>query len=308
MEKCSVAGKTKMDYTCTVNFFKKAARKLYFDKMMIRLVKRQHILLMLDEIKKQRKWSNHAYNKNAGYISGVLSRLVKYEIIEYNPAHKIAMLPTTETNKFETLSEDEKITIRDHLTKVHPSFFTYLMIIYHCGIRPKEVLALKVSDVRLDKNLIIIKPDINKENSKTPSIRMVPLNKHVSELLRNHIEGSAADYFIFGGPNGPGGNRGSGKGGKAGSMRSDYFSPSEFHIKRDTATRLWSKLVIVGLGINKYMYALKHTGGDDKILAGIPIDALREMYGHSSRYMTEKYARKIKGVYRDQIIINSPDF
>jgi len=45
------------------------------------------------------------------------------------------------------------------------------------------------------------------------------------------------------------------------------------------------------LGIEKHQYALKHTGADDKILAGVPLEALRDLYGHSSKLMTEKYAR-----------------
>jgi integrase len=138
---------------------------------------------------------------------------------------------------------------------------------------------------------------------------MVPLNNHIVALLSAHIEGHAniRDY-VFGSPNGSGGNRGSQKGNISGAMRSDYFLPSEFHMKRDTATKLWKKLIIDGLGIKKYQYAMKHTGGDDKILAGISLDALKTMYGHTSKFMTEKYARKIKDVYREQIILNSPDF
>lgn len=79
-------------------------------------------------------------------------------------------------------------------------------------------------------------------------------------------------------------------------------------MKRDTTTRFWKDTVWTGLGIHKYQYALKHTGGDDKILSGIPIDALKEQYGHSSKFMTEKYAKKIKGIYKQQIIDNSPEF
>lgn len=308
LSKCQASSKTKRDYAGTVGFFKKAAKKLNLDKALITGIKRQHILLMLDEIKKERSWSNNAYNKNTGYISGVLSRLVKYEVIEHNPAHNISMLTVAESDKYETITEEEKIIIRDHLTKVHPTFFTYLMLIYHTGIRPKECLSLKISDLHLNKNLIIIKPVIESENSKTKSIRMVPLNPHISELLRCHIEGYGIENYIFGSPNEEGGNRGSYKGGIKGSMRPDYFLPSMNHIKRDTATKLWNKLVKEGLKINKYQYSLKHTGGDDKILAGIPLDALKEMYGHTSKFMTEKYAKKIKNVYREQIIMNSPEF
>lgn len=308
LKKCVTATKTKAGYRCTVEYFKTAAKKLNLDKAMITGIKRQHIRLMLDHIKEDRKWSNHAYNKNTTYICGVLSRLVEYDIIDHNPAHDITRLPVAETDFYEPLTDDEKIIIRDHLTKIHPSYFTYLMLIYHCGIRPKECLALKISDIYLNKNLIIIKPDIKEENSKTKSIRMVPLNKFISELLREHIEGYDSSFFVFGSPNASVGQRGKNKGNISGAFKTDYFLPSKFHMKRDTATNTWRRYVIIGLKINKKQYCLKRTGGDDKVMAGIPLDALKEMYGHSSKFMTEKYAKKIKGVYREQIIANSPDF
>lgn len=306
---CEVSSKTKMDYGCTLNFFKIAAKKLNIDKAPIIGIKRQHIMLLLNEIKASRKWSNNAYNKNTVYISGILSRLVDYDIIEHNPAHNIKRLPVAETDFYEPLTLGEKILVRDHLLKVHPAFFTFVMLIYHTGIRPKECLALKISDLHLEKNLIIIKPDIEEENSKTKSIRMVPLNRHISDLLRLHVKGyTDSSLYIFGSPNAAVGKRGRGKKNVSGSVRTDYFLPSCFRMKRDTATKTWHRLIIDGLGIRKYMYAMKRTGGDDKVLAGIPIVALKEMYGHSSKFMTEKYAKKIKGIYREQIIVNSPDF
>lgn len=45
-----------------------------------------------------------------------------------------------------------------------------------------------------------------------------------------------------------------------------------------------------------------------KILAGMDLDALRELYGHTSKLMTVKYATIVKEVYRKQIMENSPDF
>jgi hypothetical protein len=114
--------------------------------------------------------------------------------------------------------------------------------------------------------------------------------------------------YVFGSPFKSGSGNCGTLAGKKGAMRPDYFQPSFVQVKRDTATKLWNTLVIKGMGINKYMYAMKHTGGDDKILAGVSLDALREMYGHSSKFMTEKYARQVKGVYQRQIIANSPNF
>jgi hypothetical protein len=86
------------------------------------------------------------------------------------------------------------------------------------------------------------------------------------------------------------------------------FIPGPTAIKRDTATKRWHKIVKVDLGFNVNLYSNKHAGANAKILAGMSLDALRELYGHTSKLMTETYAKSIKDVYRKQIMDNSPEF
>jgi hypothetical protein len=50
------------------------------------------------------------------------------------------------------------------------------------------------------------------------------------------------------------------------------------------------------------LYAMKHYGADKKILQEWIVC---ELYGHSSKLMTEKYAKTIKEVYRKDIMDNS---
>jgi hypothetical protein len=38
------------------------------------------------------------------------------------------------------------------------------------------------------------------------------------------------------------------------------------------------------------------------------LDTLRNLYGHSNKYMTETYAKEVKQIYKNQIINLSPDF
>ena len=86
------------------------------------------------------------------------------------------------------------------------------------------------------------------------------------------------------------------------------FVPSPNPVVRKTASIRWEEIVKDGLGIKMNLYAMKHYGADKKILAGMNMDSLRELYGHSSKLMTEKYAKIIKEVYRKDILDNSPDF
>lgn len=309
LSKCDLAKKTKSGYRSTVGFFKLAAEQLDFDKTPVVQIRRQHFKLMLAQIKTDRKWSNNAYNKNLGYIGAVVDRLIEWEIIEDNPAHKIKLLRVAETQMYVPLTVAEKAVLSKQLPLINHRYYAYLMVIYHTGIRPKEVLSLKISDISTDSSVIMIYPNIESENSKTKSIRRIAVNTHLQSILRGlHLELYPKDYFVFGSPFPSGrGTTGSTKEGR-GAMQQNYFVSSTVQIKRDTATKLWKKIVMDTLNIKKYQYALKHTGSDDKIVAGVPLDALKDMYGHSSKFMTEKYARKIKEIYKQQIVELSPDF
>lgn len=309
LARCEVASKTKLDYGTTVRFFKLAAEQLGINNTPIIEVKKQHIKLLLEQVKKERSWSNKAVNKNICYLGSVVDRLIEWEILETNPAHGIKRLPVTETQKFEPITEDEKKKITEYLYVNHYRFFVYLMVVYHTGIRPKEVLSLKIKNLSEDKSEITILPDLIAENSKTKKIRKVPINNHLQLFFRElKLDDYPNDYYIFGSPFTSGqGSKGTKETG-SGALNVDYFKPSQTLIKRDTATKLWKKIVIDKLKIQKYQYAMKHTGADDKIMAGIDLDALRELYGHSSKFMTEKYARKVKELYKQQIVDLSPSF
>ncbi|HLA51975.1 MAG TPA: site-specific integrase, partial [Flavitalea sp.] len=264
---------------------------------------------LLDHCRQTYKWSNKAFNKHMGYFRAVLARLEQYEVITGNPASRIKELPVTETRKFLPYTDEEKKRIREHLFIHNYGFFVYLMMIYHTGMRPNEVLALRVSDINMATKVITLNPDADRDNSKTKGIRLIPLVDSLFLLLREWLEHDhQPGCYIFGSPFSPGrGNAGSSTKGH-GAFHEKYFRPSMTRIKRDTVTKLWKKVVIDTLQIKKHLYAAKHTGGDDKIMAGIDLEALKEMYGHTSKFMTMKYITKLKEIHHKQIIALSPDF
>jgi len=304
LEKGSWAKKTKLGFNSTATYFKDSAKKIGLQHLPIVELKKQHIMQMAAQAKKDKSWSNTSYNKYVNYLSVILSVLVNWDIIPHNPAHEIKKLPVAETNKYEPYTKAEKKEIYDALHDKHYLFYVFFMVVYHAGARPKEVLALKIRDIRFDINEIHILPDLEEENSKTKKIRRIPINPHLLVLLDSlGLDRYPANHYVFGSPYGSGtGNRG------RGAKHPDYFKPSTTRIKRDTVTKLWKELIWEGAGVHKYLYAAKHTGGDDKILAGVDLDALRDLYGHSSKQMTEKYVSRLKEVHKRKIIEKSPDF
>ena len=291
-----LAAKTFSCYSGTVNFFITAVKKLKYNSINADKLERVHVKLILEEIKTKRKWSNKAYNKNLGYIKAVFSELLQWDIIKNNPAHEIKSLKVNQTLANRTATDEELDKIKNKLLKDFPNFYNFMATMFHTGARPDEILQIRISMIDLKNKTITLPPEI----TKTDIYRIIPINKYFEEMLIEvGIKNSNKDFFLFGTSQNHR-NRGL--------KPKTSFYPSKERIKPDAASRIWRRLIKEDLGIDVNLYATKHLGGDKKILAGLDLDSLRELYGHSSKRMTERYAKVIKEIYRKNIMEKSPDF
>lgn len=290
----NIGTKTLSGYNGTIKFIKTAIKSVGLEHLKIIDCKRVHIKLIIEEAKSQRNWSNNAYNKHLNHLKAILSELIQWDIIEVNPAHQINNLPVAETDANAPACVEDIEKIKDLLEKNHLNFWIFCLTIFHTGIRPEEILKITLQMVDIYNCEITLPAAITKTNKK----RIVPINQHLMRYYKSmNFDKLPKDYYLFGSA------RVSGKG-NIGKHVDFIAGPTK--IKRDTATKRWHKLIKKGLGIEMNMYAMKHLGANRKILAGLDLDSLRELYGHSSKIMTEKYAKVVKEVYRKQILENSP--
>lgn len=295
-KKSVLAHKSYLDYRNCLSFIKKSIIDLRIDHLYISEITRYHIKQTLENAQQMYNWSNKSYNKYLGYFKTIISELLEWDIIVQNPAYGIKSRKAEETIGHVPPTDQEQKRIKEKLMECDYNFFRFIQLIYHTGIRPAESLQIKVEDVFLDKGFIYLPPRI----TKTLKYRIVPINKHLNKILSElELHSHPDDFYLFGGFK------------RCNRVRAKEgldFIPAPYKIKRDTATRRWKVLIKDGLGINKNMYSEKHKGADDKILAGIDLDALRELYGHRSKLMTEKYAKVVKEIHRKEIIDKSPEF
>lgn len=288
--------KTLCGYKSTVKFIKAALKTTNTKNLLITETKRIHIKLIIEKTMEQRKWSNKSFNKNLGYLKAILSELMQWDIIENNPAHGIKSLKVGEITAFTPATDEEVKLIKEKIIAEFPSFYVYIISIFHTGIRPEELLHIQLKMIDLSKSQIILPPEI----TKTDIERIVPLNPFLKAYFEEmKLQQHNKEYYVFGSKR-EHTNRG---------LKKDLdFIPGPRRLNRDCASKLWRKLVIDGLKINVNMYSLKHLGANKKILAGVELDALRELYGHTSKMMTLRYAKVVKEVNRNQILEKSPDF
>jgi len=292
----NIGPKTISGYNGTVKFIKAAIKSIGIEHLTIVDTKRVHIKLIMEKAKEQRQWSNNAYNKHLNHLKAILSELIQWDIISVNPAHTIKNLEVAESDANVPASFDDIEKIKKELQLNHPYFYNFIITIFHTGIRPEELVNIQLSMINLTKSEITLPAEITKTKKK----RIVPINQHLAADFEGmDFEHLPKTFYLFGSFREPGK-------GNVGKHRD--FLPAPTRIKRDTATKRWERIVKKGLEIPMNMYAMKHLGADRKILAGLELDSLRELYGHTSKLMTEKYAKVVKEVYRQQIMDKSPQF
>lgn len=300
-KKNNISAATYSSYNGTIKYMEIASDILKLNNLKIIDTKRVHIKLLMEEARKLRKWSDNAYNTHLLHLKIILTVLTKWDIIESNPASKIDSLKTDKESNFNApASEKNMETIKKELIEKDYNFYIFCITIFHTGIRISELLKVTIGMTNLENNEFNLPGTITK-NKKS---RTVPINKYLKEDLKSMgFSKLPKDYYLFGNLKNPG----KGKKTKENKNLPD-FVPSPYQVVRKTATTRWEDIIKKGLGIKMNLYAMKHYGADKKILAGIDMDSLRELYGHSSHLMTEKYAKIIKEVYRKNILEKSPDF
>ena len=291
----NIAPKTLSGYNGTIKFVKAAVEKLDMNLLPIVDTKRVHVKLIMEKAKEQRKWTNNAYNKHLNHLKAILSELLQWDIIENNPAHKILNLPVEESDANNPASLEDIEIIKTELSTKYPDYFNFILTEYHTGIRPKEILSIQLEHINLDKAEIVL-PARNTKKKKRK--RIVPINQHLMKYFESmELDQMPKHFYLFGS------FREAGKG-NIGKFKD--FIPGPTAISRDTATRRWETIVKKGLGIDMNMYAFKHHGANMKILAGMSMEALKDLFGHTSKLTTKVYVTRIHEISRKEILEKSP--
>lgn len=295
-KKPNVSGKTYLGYCGTIKFIKTATRSLQLINLPITEVKRVHIKTIMEKAQSQRCWTNNAYNKHLNQLKAVMSELIQYDIIESNPAHNIKNLRIEESIAHAPATDEQMKAIKDELLQNHYNFYIFILLIYSIGVRPVEILNIKLDMIDLDADLIILPPSITKGRKK---YRTLPITKQLKTFLESlNFEKLPKSYYLFGS------FRQVGKGNVGASVD---FIPAPTPLKRDTATKRWHKIVKVGLGIDVTMYSMKKYGANKKAEAGISIDAIQGTFGHSKKETTLIYLTKQNEINRKEIMDKSPE-
>ena len=133
-----------------------------------------------------------------------------------------------------------------------------LLVCYGCGLRLSEVLALRVSDIDGERRLLRI------TQGKGAKDRLVPLSPTLLEELRAYWRLYRPTEWLFAGRHGP-------------------LSPTVLQKAYTQAKRA------AGVTTPGGIHGLRHAYATHQLAAGLPVERLQRLMGHSSIHTTLHY-------------------
>ena len=194
-------------------------------------------------------YQNQIINSIKLYFSTI--RETKIDIEKIHRPKRAKVLPNV-------LSKDEvKLILEAHSNIKHKMM---LCLIYSCGLRCGELLALKPLDIDSKRNIILLK------NSKGKKDRIVPLSPKILQMLRDYYILCKPKTFLFEGK----------------IIGNPYDARSLQQVLKQAITKAGIKKPVT-------LHWLRHSYATHLLESGTDLRYIQELLGHNSSKTTEIY-------------------
>lgn len=286
-KKTDWAPRTVFAYKGAIKYLKKAAGTMDLDIKPMADFKLSHFKALLEEVRRQQKFSSKGFNKYREYLSSLVGEMIQWEILEINLVHHVKSKPVDKTFAHRPPTTNERNIIISTIKKAHPDYYRFLAVLYGCTLRPEEITRLQIKHLHIKDGVFRLPAS----NTKTRMERAAIIPEWVlTVLMELNLHNYNPDFYIFSTFN---------------KYRSFLPGPNKMHVH--STQRLWKKIVKDGLGIDVSQYSLKKLAGDDMVRmqraeqAHQLLDLPREMMGHTSEKMTGVYVTEHLEVMKELI-------
>lgn len=256
----------------TINTYSDALKSflVFYKEKNVRDITNEDVIIYNNEYILKNNLSSSYQNQIVNAIKLFFSTILNTKI-EIDKIHR----PKNAKSLPNVLSKEEVKKILESLTNSKHRMM--LCLIYSCGLRCGELLALKPNHIYSQRNIVLVK------NAKGKKDRIVPLSLKILEMLREYYKSYKPEVFLFEGQ----------IKGKAYDARS---------------LQQVLKQAVLKAGITKpvTLHWLRHSYATHLLESGTDLRYIQELLGHSSSKTTEIYThvstksiQKIKSPFDD---------
>lgn len=200
-------------------------------------------------------------NRVINVLRAALQRAYEWELIQEQPLTRLKPLKVDKGGVIRYLSDAENARLMASLDKSTPWLKTFVVMALNTGLRRGELWNLEWRDVDLRKKMLVVRGKISpgQEGAKSGHTRHIPLNETAVAILKQW-RGDIVPMRTL-----------------------PVFGRHEF--KRAWATALKRAKIE-----SFRFHDTRHTFASRLVVAGVPLNHVRELMGHSSMEMTLVYA------------------
>jgi integrase len=236
-----------------------------------------HIITFLDYTKNT--CNNLTRNNYLTWLKAIFGSMVKRGYLPKNPAQGIKKITQQQTRTI-AISPEHLKEIIQLIKEQDTETYIFCLFIFYTFVRPIELRRIKVGQVNLEQNKMVIYGNQSK-NKKTEYV-MIP-----DPLKRILVE----TKFLERNPDEP--------------LFSDH---RDLQYSRNKYSTLFSRVVKENGFPKEYtLYCLKHTGVVEYYKKGCGIKFIKEQCRHSNLAMTDKYLKSLGLFENEEIIKNAPE-
>jgi len=229
-----------------LDFVKKDPRQITtsdLNKWVIDILNRNTKAKVISDLEKRREKATTARH----YIIAVV-RFLKWLGIDIKPT-----IPRTRRREIRALSEGDIEKIKNSLKRTKDKLLIQLLL--DTGLRAKELLSIRKSDINIEKRFIIVR------NTKNGEERIVFFTEETRKMLEKYIKNMSNDQKLF----------------------------------NITYDALYRKLKRLGkkLGIDLRPHILRHTFATQAIRKGMPLPVVQKILGHKDIRTTQIYTHLV---------------
>jgi len=217
--------------------------------------------------------------RTAQYVAAVLrhalNKAVERGYLQVNPVSKIKV-PRKDNRRIRFLTKDEAVKLLDELKKRSQRAYEMAFLSLNTGMRFGEIASLTWQDIDFDNGIIYIKDPKNRTG------RVAYMTEGVKKLLLNKKKNTNGNNnFVF-----------------YTEINNRKYAPDAF---KNAVKRLGLNNDVTDPRNKVVFHTLRHTFASWLVQAGTPLYTVKELLGHKSIAMTERYSHLAENTMREAI-------
>lgn len=223
-----------------------------------------HAASLLDEYGGDGR-STYSYNSMLQFLKSLFRSFVSEGIASHNPFAAFKGKKREAKRRVTIPKQDRKRILNYFHKRGMSEYVAMIRLCFRYLIRPKEILMLQIRDIDFDTGLLRIPPEVSKNHIERTIALGYDVMKYFQELQKKDCP---SDAYIF----------------------STDFKPGMRSYTTKNLFAVWQKMrTSLSMPDSYHFYSLKDTGITEMLESGMPSKFVKDLAGHHSLSMTERY-------------------